>query len=117
MIIPVALPEKPDLDTPEKSMNVSLADLRHYYLAPDNPGRLEQEGIRFSLTSRGLDNKSNFLKRLRGAVDDGLSSDMALRALTTHPPEPHRVADRHGPPQQRHTTNLHDPYCHNLNHQ
>ena len=106
MIIPVALPEKPDLDTPEKSMNVSLADLRHYYLAPENPGRLEKEGIRFSLTSRGLDNKSNFLKRLRGAVDAGLSSDMALRALTTHPAELLGVSDSHGTLEPGKTANL-----------
>lgn len=96
LIIPVTWPDKPEVETPEEALDASLANLRHYYLAPENAGRLENAGISFSLTSYGLDKPSDFLKHLRAAVDAGLSAEKALSALTVHPAELLGVANTHG---------------------
>jgi len=34
LIIPLSFPDAPDVDDPEAALNASLADLRHWYLAP-----------------------------------------------------------------------------------
>lgn len=85
LIVPVAYPDVPNVDRPETALNISLADLRHWHRAPENPGRLAAAGIGFALTSDGLENRSRFLPNVRRAVERGLSADAALAALTTTP--------------------------------
>lgn len=51
--------------------------------APKNPGRLAQAGIRFAFTDGGMSNLgTDFLGNLRTAVENGLTQDKAVRALT-----------------------------------
>ena len=85
LIIPVDFPKAPDVSTPEREADVSLRELRHWDFAPENPGRLAQAGIRFSLTTSRLKNPGEFLNQLRRAVKRGLSREAALAALTTTP--------------------------------
>jgi len=85
LIVPLAFPEAPEVESPEQALGVSLAELRHWYLAPENPARLAGAGVRFSLTSDGLDRPGDFLPNLRKAVDRGLDPNTALAALTTVP--------------------------------
>jgi imidazolonepropionase-like amidohydrolase len=85
LIVPIAFPDAPDVSTPERALDVSLAELRHWYLAPENPARLASAGIEFAITSDGLANDTDFLENLRAAVARGLSQDDALAALTTVP--------------------------------
>lgn len=85
LIVPVAYPDVPNVERPEAALNVSLADLRHWYRAPENPGRLAAAGLTFALTADGLDDRSKFLPNVRLAVRRGLSPDAALAALTTIP--------------------------------
>jgi len=47
--------------------------------------RLEQLGLRFGLSTRGLKSPEQVLANLRQAIGHGLSPDAALAALTTHP--------------------------------
>lgn len=96
LILPLAFPDKPEIDTPEDALNASLADLRHWYLAPENPARLADAGIRFSLTTHGLENKSHFLRNLRTAVELGLDKETALAALTANPAELFGISNTHG---------------------
>ena len=85
LIVQLNFPGKPDVQKPEQSLNISLENLRHWYLAPENPALLANEGISFSLTSHGIDKPDDFLKNLRAAVKRGLSKEKALESLTTIP--------------------------------
>lgn len=87
VIVPVNFPRAPDVKTPESAQSVSLAELLHWDLAPDNPGRLDKAGVRIALTSHGLRGSEEFLANVRTAVKRGLSADAALRALTITPAE------------------------------
>lgn len=44
LIVPIDFPDAPDVGSPEASLDVTLAELRHWYLAPENPGRLAAAG-------------------------------------------------------------------------
>jgi len=85
LILPVAFPAAPSVDGPDAALDVSLAELRHWYLAPENPARLMDAGIEFALTTDGLRNPDQFLPNVREAVNRGLSADAALAAMTTTP--------------------------------
>jgi len=57
--------------------------LRERAEAPKNAGRLAQAGIRFAFTDGGMSNLgTDFLGNVRIAVENGLTQDHAVRALT-----------------------------------
>ena len=85
LIVPLNFPKAPDVSTPEKELNVTLRELRHWDVAPENPGRLAQMNIDFTLTTATLKKKDDFLVKVRTAVKRGLPADKALAALTTRP--------------------------------
>ena len=85
LIVPVNFPDAPEVANPEAAMNATLAQLRHWYLAPTNPAQLAKAGVSFALTTDGLSSLNQFLPNLRIAVARGLSRDKALEALTTVP--------------------------------
>ena len=85
MVVPLSFPDAPNVANPEAAANVTLADLRHWYLAPTNPAQLAAAGVPFAITADGLSTLSQFLPNLRTAVARGLSPDKALAALTTVP--------------------------------
>ena len=96
LIVPLDFPDRPEVETPEQALGASLADLRHWYLAPENAARLAGAGVRFSLTADGLDRPRDFLPNLRKAVDRGLDRNTALAALTTVPAGLLGIQDTHG---------------------
>ncbi len=85
LILPVNFPSTPGAATPEEALGLSLEELRHWHLAPENPARLAAAGIPFALTTHGLGRPGNFLANLRKAVQRGLDPETALEALTTRP--------------------------------
>jgi imidazolonepropionase-like amidohydrolase len=85
LILPLDFPEAPDVQTPERALNVGLDELRHWYLAPENAARVAAAGVSFALTADGLEGDDEFLENLRTAVERGLSRDAALAALTVNP--------------------------------
>jgi len=85
LIMPVAFPAAPAVSSLDDSLDVSLADLRHWERAPANLAALEKAQIPFALTSYQLDDKSKFWPNVRLAVRFGLSARQALAALTTTP--------------------------------
>jgi N-acetylglucosamine-6-phosphate deacetylase len=87
LILPLAFPAPPRVDTAETEINAELDDLMHWRLAPENPARMERAGSRIALTTHGLTSPKDFLPALRKAVKRGWSADSALRALTTTPAE------------------------------
>ncbi len=96
LFVPLAFPDAPEVDDPEAAMDASLAELRHWYLAPTNPAQLADAGIDFAITTDGLASVSDFLPNLRTAVARGLSPDEALAALTTTPARWLGIAGTHG---------------------
>ncbi|KAA5545431.1 amidohydrolase family protein [Roseiconus nitratireducens] len=85
VLLPVDFPEPPNVVSEAAADDVSLRDLMHWHFAPENPARLAEAGVRFCLTSDGLDSPKDFRKNLCTAVQRGLAADAALAALTTTP--------------------------------
>ena len=85
LVVPLDFPDAPDVGHPGAALDASVADLRHWYLAPTNPAQLADAGVRFAITSDGLSSLNEFLPNLRIAVARGLGTDDALAALTTTP--------------------------------
>ncbi|MFQ5824784.1 MAG: amidohydrolase family protein [bacterium] len=85
IVLPVNFPKDLKVDTPEEALNVSLMELSHWDAAPENPKRLQEAGINFVLTSATLKKPTDFQKRVREAIERGLSKKAALAALTTTP--------------------------------
>ncbi len=84
-VIPLNFPENYDISDPIDAQMISLEELKHWELAPSNPARLQSAGINFALTVSGLKNKSDFLKNLQKAIQNGFSEKDALKALTFTP--------------------------------
>ena len=84
-IIPVNFPEAYDVADPYDANLIELDDLKHWELAPHNPGLMAQANIPMALTTHGLEKKSQFLSMIRKAIDNGLSEQDALKALTFTP--------------------------------
>ncbi|HWB94359.1 MAG TPA: amidohydrolase family protein, partial [Puia sp.] len=84
-IVPVDFPQPMDVEDPDVARYVSLADMKHWELAPTNPGAFEKAGITFCLTTSDLRDPRQFLTNLRKAFDYGLTEGRALDALTKTP--------------------------------
>ncbi len=85
VILPVNFPETPSVGSPEDALNVGLAELRYWDEAPENPKRLADAGVEFTLTASLLKDQTKFIPNVKKAVSRGLSADAALAALTTTP--------------------------------
>ncbi|MEL6864941.1 MAG: amidohydrolase family protein [Bacteroidota bacterium] len=84
-IIPLNFPKAYDVEDPFDALQVELADLIHWELAPTNPAHLAKNDIDFSFTMNGLKKKGDFWTNLRKCIDHGLSKTDALKALTHTP--------------------------------
>lgn len=86
LIVPLNFPEAPKVEDAEAALELNLADLEHWRLAPHNPNRIAAAGREFVLTLARLDKpEESFWPALRKAVKYGLSEEAALAALTTTP--------------------------------
>ncbi|MCP5347463.1 MAG: amidohydrolase family protein [Gammaproteobacteria bacterium] len=94
LIIPIDFPAAPAVDDLVESDEISLAELKHWELAPYNPARLAAAGIPFAITSKGAGDE--FWSKLREAVDKGLPESTAIQALTLRPATMLGVDDRVG---------------------
>ena len=84
-IIGVDFPAAMDVEDPNDARFVSLADMKHWELAPTNPAAFEKAGIPFSITTSDMKDSKQFLVNLRKAVQYGLSETKALEAITKAP--------------------------------
>lgn len=96
VIVPLDFPKPPNVATPEAAMNVPLERLMHWDLAPENPARLAQAGIKIAFTSHGLRDSGSFLAAVRKAAKRGLDPKAALAALTITPAELFGASQRLG---------------------
>lgn len=84
-IIPINYPDAYDVEDPFDAERTSLAEMKHWELAPTNPAALEKAGIEFAITSDRLKEKTDLLKNIRKAIQFGLSETVALKSLTETP--------------------------------
>lgn len=85
LIVSLDFPKAPTVKTLEDDYDLKLSQLRHWETAPSNPARLEENGIKFALSTSRLKEAKGFWKNLRTAIKRGLSKKRALAALTTVP--------------------------------
>ena len=84
-ILPISFPKAMDVEDPNDARLVALSDMKHWEMAPLEPGAFEKAGINFAITTDGLENKSDFLPNIQKAIKYGLSEAKALDALTKIP--------------------------------
>ena len=84
-ILPLNFPKAMDVEDPNDARLAAVSDLKHWELAPSQPGAFEKQSISFALTTDGLESKAEFLSNLRKAIQYGLSEGKALDALTKTP--------------------------------
>lgn len=86
-----AVPVFVNLNWPKEEKNrdpegeTPLRTLIHRKLAPTTPGALNQAGVKFAFYSGGLATTSEIFENIRTAIDNGLSNDGALAALSSNP--------------------------------
>ncbi|MGA2194866.1 MAG: amidohydrolase family protein [Bryobacteraceae bacterium] len=95
---PARLPDEEDTDT--------LRVLEERDKAPTAPAVLQKAGVKYALYSDGLDAPRDFQRAVKKAIDNGLSREDALRALTLSPAEIYGVADRVGSIEKGKIANL-----------
>ena len=84
-IVPLNFPQAMDVEDPGDARFVSLTDMKHWEMAPTNPGAFEKAGVTFCLTAADMRDTKQFLTNLRKAFDYGLTENKALEALTKTP--------------------------------
>jgi imidazolonepropionase-like amidohydrolase len=84
-ILTLNYPQAQDVEDPNDARFVSLNDLKHWEMAPTNPGAFEKAGIPFCLTTADLKEIKIFFTNLRQAFNYGLTEIAALNALTKTP--------------------------------
>jgi Amidohydrolase family len=95
--VPVIL----SVDFPKRSADLpddedeSIGALRQRAEAPKGAARLAQAGVKFAFTSGSL-RPQDFIANVQKAVENGLSKDQALRALTSNAAEILGAADQIG---------------------
>ena len=96
VLLPINFPKAPNVSTAEAARSATLERLMHWDLAPENPAKLADAGVKFALTTDRQSDVSKFLKSLRTAVKRGLRPEVALASITTHPAEILGVSDQLG---------------------
>ncbi len=96
LIIPLTFPKAYDVEDPAEARNVTLSQMKGWELAPTNPAALEKAGIRFSITSFGLENSRDFWANLRTAIENGLTEKQALQSITEIPASLLGIGDKVG---------------------
>ncbi|MFK7740355.1 MAG: amidohydrolase family protein [Planctomycetota bacterium] len=85
LVMPLHLPEAPDVATAALADRVSLRQLQSWENAPSNSKRLLDAGLTVAWTTARLPKKQDFPARVRDARDAGVSNRQALAAVTTTP--------------------------------
>lgn len=85
VIVPLNFQAAYSIQTVADGREIPLSDLRQWEFDPQNPSRLQKEGISIAFTTDGLKAPADLWGNLRKAIKAGLSEDEALRALTLNP--------------------------------
>jgi hypothetical protein len=94
VILNVKWPAKDREADPERIDSIKTLELRDK--APESPAALVAAGVKFAVSSDGIDNPKDVIKALKKSIDLGLKMEDALRALTLSAAEIHGVGSRMG---------------------
>lgn len=106
VVVPVDYPGKPDVANPNRSLQYTTDQLKHWDMAPDNAARLAEAGILIAVTTNGLKDVGRFHANLVRSVRRGLSETTALEALTTAPAKRFGLDQTYGKIQAGFTANF-----------
>lgn len=104
VILNVKWPVKDREADPEREDSIKTMELREK--APESPAVLAAAGVKFAISSDGIDNPKDVIKALKRSIDLGLKKEDALRALTLSAAEIHGVASRMGSIEKGKIANL-----------
>jgi hypothetical protein len=104
VLVSLRWPEKPRDQDPEAEDPYRQMVIREK--APTTPAVLKKNGIKFALYSDGLDSPRDLQRAVKKAIDNGLSREDAVRALTLSPAEIYGVQDRLGSIEKGKIANL-----------
>ncbi|MBB5437295.1 imidazolonepropionase-like amidohydrolase [Pedobacter sp. AK017] len=96
LIVPVNFIRAYNVEDTVEARDISLAQMKAWELAPTNPAALEKAGIRFSLSTHGLESVKDFWPNIAQAINNGLTKKQALLALTEIPAAMIGIADKTG---------------------
>lgn len=96
VVIPINFPEAYDVENPYIARQIPLSDLKEWELAPNNPRILADSSVSFSITFSGHKSAKEFWQHLRKAIENGLTVEDALNALTLEPAKILEVQNRIG---------------------
>jgi len=85
VILPINFQPAYDVNNLHLASSLSLSDMRSWNQEPHNPRLLAEHGIPFAFTTHGLKSQKSFSDHLLKAIENGLSKQKALEALTTIP--------------------------------
>ena len=105
VLLSLNFPKRTTTASPEADEE-SLDILRLRAEVPKTAGRLAQAGIKFAFQSGGMTSISDFTANANKAVENGLSKDAAIRAMTLTAAEIFGVADRLGSIEKGKIANL-----------
>jgi hypothetical protein len=95
VLLSLNFPKRTTAASPEADPE-TLEVLRLRAETPKGPGRLAQAGVRFAFASDGARTPADYFTNAGKAVEDGLTKDAAVRAMTLGSAEILGVADRLG---------------------
>jgi imidazolonepropionase-like amidohydrolase len=104
VLVSLKWPEPPRDANPDEVD--SLRVLEDRVKAPTAPAILKQAGIQFAFYSDGIEQARDLTRAVKKAIDNGLSRDAAVRALTLSAAEIYGVADRLGSIEKGKIANL-----------
>lgn len=85
LVIPLSLPDAFDVEDPFTALETSVAQLKHWELAPKNAAMLSAAGVPFAFTASGIKERSSLIANMRRMLAAGLDTAAAIAALTTVP--------------------------------
>jgi hypothetical protein len=104
VLINLRWPERDRDADPE--LEESLRVLERQEKAPSAPSALAKAGVKFAFYSGSVERPADLRRAVKQAIDAGLSSDDAVRALTLHAAEIYGLADRLGSVEKGKIANL-----------
>ena len=87
VLLPLELPEKPDLATDDDLAETSMRDMQRWLMAPKLPAALDAAGVKLAFVTLGMKSPRNFQDNLAAIVKAGYPAEKALAAVTTTPAE------------------------------
>jgi len=104
VLVNLRWPERPRDADPELVETYRVLEARDK--APSSPATLEKAGVKFALYSGGIERPRDLMRAVKRAIDAGLPSEAAVRAMTLNAAEIFGVADRLGSIEKGKIANL-----------